>query len=103
MISPRAPEIGLPTLRLSSWASSSVCSLMSAASLASDRPRLPAAQRRPALAVLERLLGGRDRPVDVLAPAQRGRGDDVAGRRIDDVEGLPVGRVDGLAADDHRA
>ncbi len=44
MISPRAPEIGLPTLRLSSWASSSVWSLISAASLASARPRLPAAQ-----------------------------------------------------------
>ena len=43
MISPRAPVIGLPTLRLSSWASSSVWSLISAASLASDRPRLPAA------------------------------------------------------------
>ena len=44
MISPRAPVIGLPTLRLSSWASSSLCSLIRAASLASDRPRLPAAQ-----------------------------------------------------------
>ena len=44
MISPRAPVIGLPTFRLSSWASSSVCSLIRAANLASVRPRLPAAQ-----------------------------------------------------------
>ena len=44
MISPRAPVIGLPTFRLSSWASSSVLALMSAANLASVRPRLPAAQ-----------------------------------------------------------
>ena len=44
MISPRALVIGLPTFWLSSWASSSVCCLMSAASLASERPRLPAAQ-----------------------------------------------------------
>src|SRR3954451_2479381 len=35
--------MGLPTFRLSSWASSSECSLMSAASLARERPRLPAA------------------------------------------------------------
>ena len=44
MISPRAPVIGLPTFRLSSWASSSVFSLISAANLARLRPRLPAAQ-----------------------------------------------------------
>ena len=44
MISPRAPLIGLPTFRLSSWASSSVWSLMRAANLARVRPRLPAAQ-----------------------------------------------------------
>ena len=44
MTSPRAPVIGLPTLRLSSWASSSLCSLIRAANLDRIRPRLPAAQ-----------------------------------------------------------
>ena len=44
MISPRAPVIGLPTFRLSSWASASVLALISEANLASVRPRLPAAQ-----------------------------------------------------------
>jgi hypothetical protein len=36
--------IGLPTFWLSSWASSSVCCLISAASLDRLRPRFPAAQ-----------------------------------------------------------
>ena len=44
MISPRAPPIGLPTFRLSSQASSSLCFLIRSANLASVRPRLPAAQ-----------------------------------------------------------
>src|SRR5215207_6284034 len=44
MISPRAPPIGLPTLRLSSQASSSLFFLIRSASLARERPRLPAAQ-----------------------------------------------------------
>ena len=99
MISPRAPVIGLPTFRLSSWASSSVFSLTSAANFASVRPRLPAdhfepfGRRRPP--------GGLDRAVDVGLPAQRHVGDDLAGGRVDDLEGLAVDRIDLLAADDH--
>jgi len=45
----RAPEIGFPMLRLSRRASSSECCLMSAASFASERPRLPAAHVRQPL------------------------------------------------------
>ena len=81
MTSPRAPVIGLPTLRLSSWASSSLCSLISAANLARRPAALAGGPGRPALAVLERGLRGRDGPVHVLAPAQRRRGDDLPGRR----------------------
>jgi hypothetical protein len=44
MISPRAEVIGLPPLRLSSQASSSLFFLIKSASLARLRPRLPAAQ-----------------------------------------------------------
>ena len=44
MTSPRAPEIGLPTLRLSSWASSSSCCLTSALYFWSVRPRFAADQ-----------------------------------------------------------
>ena len=49
---------------------------------------------RPALAVVERLLGGGDGPIDVLAATERRLGDDLAGRRVDDVERLAVGGVD---------
>ena len=55
----------------------------------------------PALRVLERLLGGLHRPVHVLRPAERRGGDHLPGGRVDHVEGLPVGGVDLLAADDH--
>ena len=56
---------------------------------------------RPALAVVERAPGGLDRPVDVGRAAERRGRDDLPGRRVDDVERLPVGGIDRLAADDH--
>ena len=95
MTSPRAPVIGLPTLRLSSWASSSLCSLISVGELGQRPPALAGRPVRPALAILERRLRGSDRPIDVLAAAQRRGRDDVAGRRVDDLERLPVRGIDG--------
>ena len=74
MTSPRAPLIGLPTLRLSSWASSSLLRLIRSASLASDRPRLPAAQFAQPLRSSKAAVRRRDRALDVLAAALRGRG-----------------------------
>ena len=55
----------------------------------------------PALGVLERLLGGLDRAIDVLFATERRRGDRGSGGRVDDLERLAVRRIDGLAADDH--
>ena len=101
MTSPRDDVIGLPTFAVSSWESSSLFCFTRAANFERVRPRLPAAHVGPALAILERLLGGGDGPIDVLPATQRCPGDDLAGRRVDDIEGLPVGRVDALAADDH--
>ena len=57
--------------------------------------------RREPLRIVERLLGGGNRPIDVLATAERRPGDDPAVRRIHDVEGLAVGGIDLLATDDH--
>src|SRR5204862_3339717 len=54
---------------------------------------------RPALAIVERLAGRDDRSIDVLAAAERGAGNDLAGRRVHDLEGLAVRGIDGLAAD----
>ena len=101
MISPRAPVIGLPTLRLSSWASSSVLRLDQRRELGQRPAALAGGPGRPALAIVERAPGRLDRPVDVRRSAERRRGDDLPGRRIDDVERLAVGGIDGLAADDH--
>ena len=57
--------------------------------------------RCPALRVLERPLGGLHRPIHVLRSAQRRGGDHLAGGRVGNVEGLSVGGVDLLAANDH--
>ena len=101
MTSPRAPPIGLPTFRLSSQASSSVFFLIRSANLARVRPRLPAAQFAQPLRSSNALLRRGHGPVDVLAATERRRGDHLAGRGVDDLEGLAVRGVDGLAADDH--
>ena len=101
MISPRAEVIGLPTFRLSSWASSSLCSLIRAASLASDRPRLPAAQDAQPLRSSNAAWAAATARSTSSRPPSGARGDDGAVGRVDDVERLAVRRVDGLAADDH--
>ena len=95
------PEIGLPTFRLSSWASSSLCSLSRAANFASVRPRLPAAQfaqplrssKAACAAATARSTSSRPPSGAVAMTAPVGR--------VDDLERLAVGGVDGLAADDH--
>jgi hypothetical protein len=56
---------------------------------------------RPALRVVERLARCLDRAIDVRLAAERRCCDDLAGRRVHDLEGLAVGGIDGLAADDH--
>ena len=74
---------------------------MRSASFDSDRPRLPAAQFAQPFAVVECRPGGGHGPVDVLAATERRGRDHLAGGRIDDLERLAVGGVDGLAADRH--
>ena len=101
MISPRAPVIGLPTFRLSSWASSSVCVLDQGGELGERPAALAGRPGRPALAVVERRLGRLDGAIHVGRAAERRGRDDLAGGRVDDVERLAVGGIDGLAADDH--
>ena len=101
MTSPRAPLIGLPTLRLSSWASSSVCSLMRAANLASVRPRLPAAQLAQPLRSSNAVWAAATARSTSSRPPSGAVAMTVPVGRVDDVEGLAVGGVDGLAADDH--
>jgi len=56
---------------------------------------------RPAARLVVRLARGHDGPIDVLCSTHRCRGDHLARCRVDDVEGLPVGRIDSLAADHH--
>ena len=95
MISPRADVIGLPPLRLSSQASSSLFFLMRSASFESVRPRLPAAQ------FAQPLRSAKAFSAAATALGPRHRADRLTGGRVDDVEGLAVGGVDGLAADHH--
>ena len=104
MTSPRAPVIGLPTFRLSSWASSSLCSLMQGGELGERPAALARGPVRPALAVLERGLRGGDGPVDVLAAAERRGGHDARrwpGSTTSNV--WPSAASTRLAADDHAA
>ena len=101
MISPRAPLIGLPTFRLSSCDSSSVWSLMSAANLASVRPRLPAAQFAQPLRSSKAFWAAATARSTSSRPPSGAVAMTVPFAGFDDVEGLAVGRVDALAADDH--
>ena len=102
MISPRAPVIGLPTLRLSSWASSSVWSLMQGRELGQRPTALaggpgrpsPCGPRTPAWAAATARSTSSRPPSGAVAMT-------VPVGRVDDVERLAVGGVDGLAADDH--
>ena len=101
MTSPRAPLIGLPTLRLSSWASSSLLLLMRSASLASERPRLPAAQFAQPLRSSNAARAAATARSTSSGPPWGAVAIDLAVGRIDDVEGVALGGLDGLAADDH--
>ncbi len=101
MISPRAPLIGLPTFRLSSWASSSVWSLMSAANFASVRPRLPAAQLAQPLRSSNAFWAAATARSTSSRPPSGAVAMTVPFGRVDDIERLAVRGIHGLAADDH--
>src|SRR2546422_369503 len=68
------------------------------------RERAPALARgpaRPAFRGVECRLRGLDGLVDVRLAAERRGRDRRAGRGVDELESLPIGGIDGLAADDH--
>ena len=91
-ISPRAPAIGLPTLRDSSRESSSWCSSTSVASRRSSRARSAGATARHAR---ERRLRAGDGGVGLLDAGRLDLGDRLLGRRVEDRR-HSAGRLDEL-------
>ena len=87
----------MPTFSDSSCASSSACSSSASASLSSD---LGALARRRLEPLRQRLLRGRDRPVDVLRGAARHLGDRLAGGRVQHLHRLALDGVDPFAPDE---
>ena len=86
--SPRAPAIGLPTLRDSSRASSSPCSSTSVASRRSSRARSAGATARQRR---ERVLRAGDGRVGLVGAGRLDLGDHLLGRRVEDAPSLPRG------------
>ena len=93
--------IGLPTFRLSSQASSSLFFLIRSANFARVRPRFPAAQFAQPLRSSNAFWAAATARSTSSRPPSGAVAIDLPGRGVDDVERLAVGRVDGLAADDH--